>query len=828
MTYVTGGATAPSGALSMDGFALTNLGEGPASSSAARLADLANMAQAGFAVAASTESVTLSGLSATIDGVSLSSGNVVLLTGQSTASENGPWVVASGAWSRPTWYDTGASIEQILVTVSGGTANGPATWSLWTVGPVTVDTTATSWVNVAGGHAPGVINVKHPAYGALGDGTNDDTIAITAALTAAAALSGICYFPPGTYVCNDASTPFVAYPGSQSAYITIQGAGEGATTLVATENVFAVLQVRMAGEVTDMTISGGGYTISNSPLRMCNVNTNNTARCTIGHFGVRRVTVTDISPSSEWLANIGDVLNSALPAVDEIVLEDVTFLGPSATGQDAHSITYSRRVTGRNLRYIGLCRSPNFYGPRSVKLDGVTVELTSRTDTATVISGSPMVFDSSIQSVDNSKPVTGTGIPANTYVGTVTPGTSFLLSSSPTSQVNVNATANGTAVTLPASNPDISQLVLDGPPAVLAVLSTPITPGVPITSLSVIADPHDPRTVGTCIYVPAGTALQLSGTHNETVVTSAAVTQGANSIPIVSYTPTYSYDPDDDVNVWVPAVHEVANLEVIDRWFEETGIAVPASRTDDNGAVDLYANAKFSSTGRGELEVNVPGIYDAQVKLASCNIDSGIDIAGNLASLNIAASSLGVRVAGTSYSCISVAGGVPVASLNAGAVVVNGTSSLGNAPLFNTGNSSSSITESNFVGCHGLNISALVSGPGSVVANIVDGTGFFAAAVQSGFTSPPVSGTAYQNGSNRSVTLYQTVTLNPSNVNTATVTLSTSPDGVSYTQIAELQIPASANAWSGQVETMVADVPPGWFFEFVATHAALGTLLAIG
>ena len=34
--------------------------------------------------------MTLSGLSATIDGVSLSSGNVVLLTGESTASENGP------------------------------------------------------------------------------------------------------------------------------------------------------------------------------------------------------------------------------------------------------------------------------------------------------------------------------------------------------------------------------------------------------------------------------------------------------------------------------------------------------------------------------------------------------------------------------------------------------------------------------------------------------------------------------------------------------------------------------------------------------------------
>ena len=125
-----------------------------------------------------------------------------------------------------------------------------------------------------------------PAYGALGDGTNDDTIAITAALTAAAALSGICYFPPGTYVCNDASTPFVAYP-ARRVRTSRSRCRRRADDLVAPENVFAVLQVRMAGEVTDMTIRAGA-TPSELPLRMCNVNTNNTARCTIGHFGVRR------------------------------------------------------------------------------------------------------------------------------------------------------------------------------------------------------------------------------------------------------------------------------------------------------------------------------------------------------------------------------------------------------------------------------------------------------------------------------------------------------------------------------------------------------------
>ena len=71
-----------------------------------------------------------------------------------------------------------------------------------------------------------------------------------------------------------------------------------------------------------------------------------------------------------------------------------------------------------------------------------------RVDPATVTSGSPTVTDANIQGSDNGHPVTGTGIPANTFVGTVTVGTSFLLSSSATSQVNVNATAAGTSVTI--------------------------------------------------------------------------------------------------------------------------------------------------------------------------------------------------------------------------------------------------------------------------------------------------------------------------------------------------------------------------------------------
>lgn len=61
-------------------------------------------------------------------------------------------------------------------------------------------------------------------------------------------------------------------------------------------------------------------------------------------------------------------------------------------------------------------------------------------------SGSPVVTDAAITAADLGKSIGGspTGIPATSYIGTVTPGVSFRLSSSPASQVDVNATATGT------------------------------------------------------------------------------------------------------------------------------------------------------------------------------------------------------------------------------------------------------------------------------------------------------------------------------------------------------------------------------------------------
>jgi hypothetical protein len=67
---------------------------------------------------------SLSGLQ-TIDGVSLAAGDRVLLAGQSSASQNGIWVVGSGAWTRSLDYASGTVFNSggILVLVVEGTDN---------------------------------------------------------------------------------------------------------------------------------------------------------------------------------------------------------------------------------------------------------------------------------------------------------------------------------------------------------------------------------------------------------------------------------------------------------------------------------------------------------------------------------------------------------------------------------------------------------------------------------------------------------------------------------------------------------------------------------
>lgn len=80
---------------------------------------------------------SLSGLAQTFDGIALDTdGQVVLLVGQTDHKQNGPWVVHSGAWTRPTWFATGIDVSSAIVIVQKGTVYADSIWLC------TTDTTA--------------------------------------------------------------------------------------------------------------------------------------------------------------------------------------------------------------------------------------------------------------------------------------------------------------------------------------------------------------------------------------------------------------------------------------------------------------------------------------------------------------------------------------------------------------------------------------------------------------------------------------------------------------------------------------------------------------
>jgi hypothetical protein len=100
--------------------------------------------------AATTANITLSGTQ-TIDGVALSAGDRVLVKNQSTASANGIYVVAVGAWSRSTDADANADVTSGMFTfVEEGTTNANSGWVLITDGAITLGTTALSFEQFSG------------------------------------------------------------------------------------------------------------------------------------------------------------------------------------------------------------------------------------------------------------------------------------------------------------------------------------------------------------------------------------------------------------------------------------------------------------------------------------------------------------------------------------------------------------------------------------------------------------------------------------------------------------------------------------------------------
>lgn len=208
--------------------------------------------------------VALTGL-LTIDGVTLVAGNRVLLTAQTTASQNGFWVAASGSWTRPTdWAAASTQNEGVYVlTDPDGTTYKNTKWYCTNTGTITVDTTATTWIQDASGGSytngngislTGTVFALKTGNGLGFDGSNNAQVVASTGGLLTVAVGGV-----GISASTSAAQMIVSNGSNQPVWVSASGDATIST----------------AGAITVNNVAGTGF------LKYANIISNETPTGTI-------------------------------------------------------------------------------------------------------------------------------------------------------------------------------------------------------------------------------------------------------------------------------------------------------------------------------------------------------------------------------------------------------------------------------------------------------------------------------------------------------------------------------------------------------------------
>ena len=252
-----------------------------------------------------------------------------------------------------THYDTAASAAGNPTTLqsvinlwktNAGNTSAAIDWK------VLVDGVSTSLYSALGRFTgPVIYNVKDPAYGAVGDNSNDDTAEIQAAIDAATAATygGVVYFPPGIYRVSSTLTV--------NADVSLIGAGANVCTL--RMNHASADLISIGGADNGQVVSG--FTLdtaqahSGNMLSVAASSKLNVANCYIGGASDVNGDLVEIATSAsaivrfyncyfEWSGATTGAVNM-LGAADRVTIAKCHFQ-PPATCNATNGVIYGRNI----------------------------------------------------------------------------------------------------------------------------------------------------------------------------------------------------------------------------------------------------------------------------------------------------------------------------------------------------------------------------------------------------------------------------------------------------------------------------------------------------
>jgi hypothetical protein len=198
--------------------------------------------------AVATSNITLSGAQ-TIDGVSVVAGDRVLVAGQSTGSQNGIYVAASGAWTRAGDADVSAEVTSGMFTfVAEGTTYAGNGFVLTTADPITLGTTALTFTQFSGAGQITAGSGLSKTGNTLSVATGGVTNAMLAGSIAASKLVGTDITTVGTITTGTWSATTIA----------VAKGGTGVTTSTGTGNVVLSASPTLTGTALTAALTASG------------------------------------------------------------------------------------------------------------------------------------------------------------------------------------------------------------------------------------------------------------------------------------------------------------------------------------------------------------------------------------------------------------------------------------------------------------------------------------------------------------------------------------------------------------------------------------------